>query len=85
MSRPDPWFETLRRRLGDDAPPPPTREEVAALLDMGKDAAAAGPQRFYAMLTAYWAGRAVERGGPALLRAVAQAVRAELDGTKEDA
>lgn len=57
------WFEPLDRLL--KAPKGqsliPTSREVKVLLEMGKLAAEGGPQRYFALLTAYVVGRGLGR------------------------
>jgi len=57
------WFGPLNARLGAEAEQNlgPARSEVGLLLEMGKLAAEAGPQRFYALLTGFAVGRALGR------------------------
>jgi hypothetical protein len=58
------WFEPLDRSLGGDAGEPsltPAPGEVRLLLEMGKLAAEGGPQRYFALLTAYVVGRGLGR------------------------
>lgn len=75
------WFDRLGERLRADEEPPagsgeevplgPGEEETRLLLEMGKVAAAAAPQRYYALLTAFAVGRALgraERADPRLDR-----------------
>lgn len=56
MSELEDWFEKLGSAAGVDTPAP-SADEVRLLLDIGKKAAEAAPQRYFALLTAYWAGR----------------------------
>ncbi|GAC1365680.1 MAG: hypothetical protein NVSMB32_09390 [Actinomycetota bacterium] len=66
------WFEPLNAALGAGAQPAevsPGPAEASLLLKMGKLAAEAGPQRMYALLTAFAVGRALgrcERDDPSL-------------------
>jgi hypothetical protein len=57
------WFGPLSARLGADGQHAlgPDPDEVRLLLEMGKLAAEAGPQRFYALLTGFAVGRALGR------------------------
>ena len=57
------WFGPLSARLGAGAEQGlgPAPDEVGLLLEMGKLAAEAGPQRFYALLTGFAVGRALGR------------------------
>ena len=57
------WFGPLEVRLGAEAEQGlgPAPNEVGLLLEMGKLAAEAGPQRFYALLTGFAVGRALGR------------------------
>ena len=57
------WFGPLNARLGAEAAQGlgPAPSEVGLLLEMGKLAAEAGPQRFYALLTGFAVGRALGR------------------------
>src|SRR2546426_1206500 len=57
------WFGPLNARLGAEAEQglEPAPNEVGLLLEMGKLAAEAGPQRFYALLTGFAVGRALGR------------------------
>ena len=57
------WFGPLNARLGAEAEQGlgPASNEVGLLLEMGKLAAEAGPQRFYALLTGFAVGRALGR------------------------
>ena len=57
------WFGPLNARLGAEAEQGfgPAPNEVGLLLEMGKLAAEAGPQRFYALLTGFAVGRALGR------------------------
>lgn len=57
------WFGPLDAALGAVADPGvgPGPGEAKLLLDMGKRVAEAGPQRMFALLTAYALGRALGR------------------------
>ncbi|HYR63545.1 MAG TPA: DUF6457 domain-containing protein [Actinomycetota bacterium] len=64
MSELERWFGPLDESLGigaDQPPVGPGPEEVTVLLEIGKLAAEAGPQRLYALLTAFAVGRALGR------------------------
>ena len=77
------WFDPLNAAVaGSDSAAEgigPDAEETKLLLDIGKIVAARGPQRYYAMLTAFSIGRALGRAeatgdsveGPEFLRRAA--------------
>lgn len=52
------WFGLLADRLGHQNVGP-SDDEVKILLEMGKVAAEEGPQRYFALLTAFAVGRAL--------------------------
>ncbi len=57
------WFEPLEllEAVGGRSSLTPTPREVKLLLEMGKLAAEGGPQRYFALLTAYVVGRGLGR------------------------
>ncbi|MGH2705556.1 MAG: DUF6457 domain-containing protein [Actinomycetota bacterium] len=59
----DDWFRMLDEHLQvpPDRPLGPAPGDVKVLLDLGKVAAEAGPQRYFALLTAFAVGRALGR------------------------
>jgi hypothetical protein len=63
MTELDDWFGRLDEHLQvpPDRPLGPAPGDVAVLLDLGKLAAEAGPQRYFALLTAFAVGRALGR------------------------
>ena len=69
------WFEPLNVAVAGSGSAAegigPNSEETKLLLDIGKVVAARGPQRYYAMLTAFSIGRALGR---------AEATREGVDG-----
>lgn len=90
MNELEAWFRPLSLALGAGAGDPglgPAPAEVGLLLDLGKTAAEAGPQRMYALLTAFAVGRALgraERGSDAVdVVAFLQAARGHVEALAE--